>query len=383
MANTPQNFSREYLKSVTRLVVKIGSSSLVDKGGELDNEYIQELAQEILHLQLSGKEIILVSSGAIAVGRTKIKHKPQSIAQKQACAAIGQNSLISAYSGAFKAHGMVGAQVLLTRDVITERERYLNAKNTLRQLLEWKIIPIVNENDTVAVEEIQFGENDILAAITAHLVEADLMVLLTDQQGLFTANPTKNKDARLIREIATSSRQFQDEISTQATGKLGSGGMQSKIKAAQYAAESHIPTIIADAREKAVLQKILAGVELGSLLYPDPRQLKKNAKSIWLSSIPLKAKLILDRGASQAITQKNRSLLPIGILEIAGECQRGDMVQCVDGDGVEVACGLVNYTSGEIQAILGKPSHCIESILGYSFGDEIIHRDDLLIKKTP
>lgn len=369
----------EFIQTTRRWIVKIGSALLTRDGEGLDRTALADWAGQIARLRKQGIEIVLVSSGAVAEGMSRMgwKQKPKALFEKQAAAAIGQMSLIHAYEVNFQEHGYLAAQVLLTHDDLANRRRYLNARNTLRTLVELGTIPVINENDTVAAEEIRLGDNDTLGALVANLVEAELLVILTDQQGLYDKDPRKFADAQLISSGRANDERFL-EFAGGAGTAIGSGGMRTKVLAARRAATSGCATVIASGREAKVLERLYAGENLGSLLLPDQAPLV--ARKQWIASqLQSRGQLWLDAGAAQAIQRTGGSLLPVGVVKVEGEFGRGEVVSCMSPDGKLLAKGLVNYNSEEAERIKRKPSREIEGILGYIDAPELIHRDNLVL----
>ncbi|PIE00139.1 MAG: glutamate 5-kinase [Thiothrix nivea] len=369
----------EFIGKTRRWIVKIGSALLTRDGAGLDREALAGWALQIARLREQGIEIVLVSSGAVAEGMSRMgwKERPKALYEKQAAAAIGQMSLVQAYEESFQQHGFPAAQVLLTHDELANRQRYLNARNTLRHLVALGTIPVVNENDTVAAEELRLGDNDTLAALVANLVEAELLIILTDQGGLFDKDPRQHADAQLISEGRANDERFL-EYAGGAGSQIGSGGMRTKVLAAQRAARSGCATIIASGRESQVLERIYQGEVLGSLLLADKAPLA--ARKQWIASqLDAHGKLWLDQGAARAIRETGRSLLPVGVMRVEGEFERGEVVCCVNEQGELLAKGLVNYTSAQAEQIKRRPSHEIEQILGYVDAAELIHRDNLVV----
>jgi glutamate 5-kinase len=351
----------ELIGRARQIVVKVGSAVLTE-GGTLHRPTIYRLAQEIAALRKKGCRVTLVSSGAIATGTGKLglKQKPASIPEKQAVAAVGQGTLIQMYEEAFELYGLRVAQVLLTRDDLTHRGRYMNARNTLTTLLSWGIIPIINENDTVAVDEIKFGDNDNLSALITHLIEADLLVILTDLDGLFNQDPRENPRAELI------------------SGSLGIGGMRSKLKAARKATLQGIPVVIANGKREGILKDLLKGRPLGTLFLPQAQPLSR--RKHWIAyTLKPKGEIVLDPGACQALVEKGKSLLPAGVLAVRGRFGAGHCVSCLSSEGKRIAKGLVNYSSAELQKIKGLRTAEIEKKLEFKHSDEAIHRDNLVL----
>jgi len=361
-----------------RLVIKVGSALVTNNGEGLDLNAINEWARQIAQLRQSNREVVLVSSGAIACGMQRLGwHKrPSAVHELQACAAVGQMGLVQVYESAFASHGLHTAQVLLTHDDLADRKRYLNARSTLTTLLELGVVPIINENDTVITDEIKFGDNDTLGALVANLVDADCLIILTDQQGLYTADPRKDASATLISEA----RAGDPALETMAGGagtQYGKGGMITKVIAAKRAASSGAHTVIASGHEVDVMPRLARGEPVGTLLVSQTQPL--NARKQWLADhLQLNGKLILDAGAVRALGE-GKSLLPIGVVEVQGEFERGAAVGCLSPEGVEVARGLINYGSSDSRRIARRASQDIEGILGYIDESEMIHRDNLIL----
>jgi len=370
---------KKTLGKVRRIVVKIGSSILASVERGLHYEVFSRLPKEISELKLQGYEFVLVSSGAIAAGMEKLGYKtrPRSITQKQATAAVGQSRLMNLYESQFSRHQQMVAQVLLTHDDLSHRQRFLNARNTLVTLLELGILPIINENDTVVVDEIKFGDNDNLSALITNLVEADLLIILTDIDGLCDADPRYQPHARCISLVEDIDADM-GAIVGDTAGEWNVGGMTSKIQAARKTARFGVPTVIANGTQSDVLHQILRGKEVGTLILPKKEIL--SSRKHWIAfNLKPKGDLVVDDGAKRAITQKGKSLLPSGIVKIRGSFHRGDPVSCVGLRGKEFARGLVNYSAGELERIRGLKCEQIEKMLGYKYCDEIIHRDDLVV----
>jgi glutamate 5-kinase len=362
-----------------RLVIKVGSTLVTNDGRGLDHDAVARWAGEIAQLKRDGREVVLVSSGAIAEGIKRLNWttRPKAIHDLQAAAAVGQMGLVQAYEAAFAKFGLHTAQILLTHEDMADRRRYLNARSTLRTLLALSVIPVVNENDTVTTDEIRVGDNDTLGALVANLVEADVLVLLTDQRGLYTADPRKHPAATFVHEA----RAGDPALEAMAGGSgslLGRGGMLTKILAAKRAARSGASTIIAYGREENVLTRLAAGESVGTTLLAPPVSLA--ARKQWLADhVQLAGKLQLDAGAARALAREGKSLLPIGVVAVEGNFERGEVVGCYGPDGREVARGLVNYGAAETARILRKPSSEIEPILGYVDEAELIHRDNMVL----
>ena len=371
--------ARQALTDSRRWVVKVGSALVTDNGRGLDHEQIQRWASQIVAARAQGVEVVLVSSGSVAEGIQRLgwARRPSALHHLQAAAAVGQMGMVQAYESAFQRFGLKTAQVLLTHEDLADRQRYLNARVTLRALLEVGVIPVVNENDTVATEEIRFGDNDTLAALVSNLIEADLLVLLTDQQGLFEADPRVVPDAALINEAQADDKRL-EAMCSDAPGVLGSGGMRAKVLAARRASRAGAATLIASGREDDVFSRVLAGQAPGTLLTPSQARLV--ARKQWLAGqLQVRGRLWLDAGAARVLRDQGRSLLSVGVRQVDGEFRRGEMVACVDEAGDEVARGLVNYDSQAARALCGQPSHRIESLLGYVTEPELIHRDNLVL----
>jgi glutamate 5-kinase len=370
--------TRSTLARVKRVVVKIGSALLTRDGQALNREAIDDWVAQLAQLRARDVEVVLVTSGAVAAGMQRLGRttRPHALHELQAMAAVGQMSLVQTYETAFQRHGRQTAQVLLTHDDLADRQRYLNSRSTLRTLLDFGVIPVINENDTVATEEIRFSDNDTLAALVTNLVEADLLLILTDQQGLYEADPRTNPNATLVSE----GRAGDTALLAMAggSGSLGRGGMRTKLLAAERAANSGATTVIASGRESNAITRVLAGEALGTYLKPADERLA--ARKQWLAG-PTRAvgRLILDDGATRVIREAGKSLLPVGVKRVEGEFERGDIVACLDPQGREVARGLVNYSSVEAARIIGQASDRIEAILGYVDEPELIHRDNLVI----
>jgi glutamate 5-kinase len=361
-----------------RLVIKVGSALVTNNGEVLDLAAISEWARQIAQLRQSKREVVLVSSGAIACGMQRLgwSKRPNAVHELQACAAVGQMGLVQVYESAFASHGLHTAQILLTHDDLADRKRYLNARSTLTTLLELGVVPIINENDTVITDEIKFGDNDTLGALVANLVDADCLIILTDQPGLFTADPRKDASATLISEA----RAGDPALETMAGGagsQYGKGGMITKVIAAKRAASSGAHTVIANGRENDIMPRLARGESVGTLLVSQTPPL--TARKQWLADhLQLGGKLILDAGAVKALGE-GKSLLPIGVIEVQGEFERGTAVACLSPEGVEIARGLSNYGSSDSRRIARRASSDIEGILGYIDEPEMIHRDNLIL----
>ncbi len=370
---------RARLCSARLVVVKAGSAILTNHRGEIEMHRIACIAQQAVQLAHSGTEVILVTSGAVAagIGCLGLEQRPHAINEVQAAAAVGQTALIDAYQSAFGSEGVQAALVLLTHDDVASRERYLNARATLRTLLDLGVVPVVNENDTVATDELKFGDNDVLAGLVTNLMDADALVLLTDQTGLYDCDPRSHPDARIIAFEWAHEPGLNRLLSASPPGPLGRGGIASKIMAARVAARSGASTIIADGRHPRPLAFLSSGAREGTLIASDTTPLVARKRWIADQRNP-KGELMLDAGAAEAVRYKGRSLLAVGILACHGEFGRGDPVRCVDASGQAVAQCLVNYSSEETRKILGAPSREIKRLLGYMGEPEVAHRDNLV-----
>jgi len=370
---------RQQLGKSKRWVIKIGSALLTNDGRGLDKMAIQNWVAQMAQLHQRDIELVLVSSGAVAEGMSRLNwtQRPTALYQLQAAAAIGQMGMVQTYESFFQEHAIHTAQVLLTHDDLVNRQRYLNARSTLRSLMNLKVVPVVNENDTVTTDEIRFGDNDTLAGLVANLIEADLLVILTDQQGLYERDPRLDPTARLIEEgYADDSRL--EAMAGDTGGQLGRGGMLTKLRAAILAARSGTTTLITSGRITDVLLQIAAGENIGTLL--QPAQAPFAARKQWLAShLKMRGYLYLDQGAVKALRDRGKSLLPIGVTHSEGDFARGDMVVCLCPDRQEVARGLVNYNAEDANKILGYTSEKIQEILGYVDEPELIHRDNLVL----
>ena len=367
------------LKNAHRVVVKVGSALVTNDGRGLDFEAIARWATQIAALQKAGKEVLLVSSGAIAEGVLRLgwKSRPKRLFELQAAAAVGQMGLVQAYETRFAGHGIKTAQILLTHADLADRERYLNARDTLIEILRLGCVPIINENDTVVTDEIKVGDNDTLGALVTNLVEADAFVILTDQKGLYTADPRKDPTAVFVAQAVAGDPAL-EKMAGGAASTLSKGGMITKILAAKRAARSGAATIIASGREKDVLIRLSQGEAIGTEL--SPRQAPMHARSQWLADhLRCEGRVILDAGAAAALLKRETSLLPVGVKAVEGDFVRGDVVACTDEKGVEIARGLANYASSEIRMIKGKHTEEIEGVLGYCAQPEFIHRDNLVM----
>ncbi len=380
LPNIMTDSHRQAISKARRWVVKIGSALLTNDGTGLDREAIAGWVAQMSALREQGCELVLVSSGAVAEGMSRLgwSRRPRQLVAQQAAAAVGQMGLVQAWESHFQTHGLHTAQVLLTHDDLVNRTRYLNARSTLRKLLELGAVPVVNENDTVACDELRLGDNDTLAALVANLVEADLLVILTDKAGVYDSDPTQNPDAQLIGEAKAGDAVLKAAAGSVSSSGLGRGGMATKVTAAELAARSGAATWIASGREARVLEQIAAGAGLGTLVYPASGRLASRKQ--WLAGqLQSKGVLTLDAGAVRVLKESGSSLLAVGVSAVEGYFQRGEVVSCLDPDGRPVARGLVNYTADEARSIMGRSTEQIEQILGYVDEPELIHRDNLVL----
>ncbi|MBV2119917.1 MAG: glutamate 5-kinase [Candidatus Thiodiazotropha sp. (ex Ctena orbiculata)] len=371
--------SREKIASSKRWVIKIGSALLTADGRGLSTDLLSSWVEQIASLRHTGHQVVLVSSGAVAEGMSRMgwQTRPHNLNELQAAAAIGQMGLVQAWEAGFQKFDLHTAQVLLTRDDLEDRSRYLNARSTLRTLLELGVVPVVNENDTVTNDELRFGDNDTLAALVANLIEADLLVLLTDQEGLFDADPRFNPKAKLISQTRVDNPQL-DQVAGGSASGLGLGGMVTKVRAARLAARSGTGTVIAAGRQKQVVDAIYRGDDVGTLMVPvqEPQAARKR----WLAGqLQPRGSLTIDDGAVRVLREQGSSLLAVGVSGVKGDFGRGEVVVILDKQGTEVARGLVNYDAQETTHLMGKPSSQIEEVLGYVDEDELIHRDNLVL----
>jgi glutamate 5-kinase len=362
-----------------RFVVKVGSSLVTNSGQGLDHEALARWAEQIAALMKIQRQVVLVSSGAVAEGMQRLgwQRRPRAVHELQAAAAVGQMGLVEAYESCFRRFGLHTAQILLTHDDLSDRKRYLNARTTIRTLLDLNVIPIINENDTVATDEIRFGDNDTLGALVTNLVEADVLIILTDQSGLHTRDPRHHAGAELVTEAQAGDPEL-EKMASGAGSEIGRGGMLTKVMAAKRAARSGAHTIIASGREDQVLTRLASGERLGTELRAPTMTLA--ARKQWLADhLQVRGRLALDDGAVKALKVDGKSLLPIGVFDASGDFERGEAVSCVDVKGTEIARGLVNYSAAETLRILRTPTHLIESKLGYIDEPELIHRDNLVL----
>jgi glutamate 5-kinase len=373
--------TRPALSRARRLVVKVGSALIASPAHGVDPARIAALAGDVAGVIRDGREVALVSSGAIVSGtaRLGLARRPRTIPEKQAAAAVGQSALMWSYEHAFKEHGIQVGQVLLTGHDISDRTRYLNARNTLLALLDYGVLPVVNENDTVAVDEIKVGDNDNLAALVAHLIDADLLVLLTDIDGLYVGDPRRDPGARRLDTVTAVTPEIRElAFDTAARARLSVGGMGTKLDAAQKAAASGIPMVIASGLEPGTLPRLLKGEPLGTYFYPRDDRLA--ARKRWIAfAVPPQGRLTVDAGAKKALTERGKSLLPSGLVGVAGDFRAGEVVALALADGPEFARGLVNYDADELRKIRGVSTAEIERALGYKGMDEVVHRDNLVV----
>ncbi len=365
-----------------RIVAKFGTSLLTGGSDHLNQDIMSSLVGQVAQLHKQGLELIVVSSGAIALGRYKLglTRELRGIPCKQVLASVGQNRLMQVYEQLFSHYNITVAQALLTKSDLSDHAGYLNARNTLLALLELRVLCIVNENDVVAVDEIQeakFGDNDNLSAMVANLIDADLLLILTDTAGLYTADPRRDPDARLISQVEAIDSEI-EQLAAETPGGLGTGGMVTKIEAAKLATASGVTVVIADGRESDIILRLVAGKEAGTHFVPTTSKLESR-KRWMLSGLSTRGKLVVDSGAALALRKQKRSLLAAGIKQVEGKFQRGDIVNIYDPDGVRLGCGIANYSSADIEAIKGAHSRKIAPLLGYDYGSEVVHRNNLAV----
>jgi len=367
------------IRKARRIVVKVGSGLVTNAGLGLDHAALTCWAEQIARLRKEGRQIVLVSSGAIAEGMQRLgwTRRPHALHELQAAAAVGQMGMVQVYESCFRSHGLLASQILLTHEDLADRKRYLNARSTVRTLLDLGSIPVINENDTVAMDEIRFGDNDTLAAMVTNLIEADALIILTDQRGLYSADPRKDANATLIAD-ATAGDPYLETIAGSTGSAIARGGMLTKILAAKRAARSGADTIIAWGREPDVLLRLADGERIGTQLLA--RQATVAARKQWLADhLQVRGRVVLDAGAVKALVVDGKSLLPVGVCGVEGEFERGEVVACIDESGREIARGLVNYGHADTARILRTPSNQIEARLGYVDESELIHRDNLVL----
>ncbi|CAM5198722.1 Glutamate 5-kinase OS=Castellaniella defragrans OX=75697 GN=proB PE=3 SV=1 [Castellaniella defragrans] len=376
------DFPLSVAQSAHRLVLKVGSSLVTNEGRGIDLDAVEQWAAQIANLHAEGRQVVLVSSGAIAEGMARLgwPRRPSTMPELQAAAAVGQMGLVQAYESAFARHGIRTAQILLTHEDLSHRRRYLNARSTLNTLLNLGVVPIVNENDTVVTDEIRVGDNDTLGALVTNLIEAHVLIILTDQPGLYNADPRKHPDATFIHHGQAGDPAL-EAMAGGSGSTIGTGGMLTKVLAARRAANSGGHTIIASGREPAVLQRLAAGEAIGTELRAVLPV--RSARQRWLANhLRVRGRVTLDAGAVRALTQGHHSLLPVGVTAVEGEFDRGDVVACVDEHGVECGRGLINYSSADTARILRQPSSRIAEILGHLTDPELIHRDNLIVARS-
>tara|TARA_B100000945_G_scaffold139717_1_gene111905 strand:- start:2083 stop:3240 length:1158 start_codon:yes stop_codon:yes gene_type:complete len=379
---TMKEIRENYLNKVKRVIIKIGSKALSNGKDKISRRIIQNLTISIHELRKRDIEVILITSGAILAGNEylNINVKNTNIIKKQVLSSLGQIKLMTIYSEFFQEKNILVSQLLLTNDIFQDRKRFLNARATILELLKMNIIPIVNENDTVSIDEIMFGDNDILASKVASMVDAEFLILLTDIDGLYNGNPKKNKNAKLINLI--SEKEFDSKILSDTDDKISAGGMTSKIYAALNVSKFGIPTIIANGMKKNIINNIFSYKDIGTMIVPSDKFVKNRKKWIGIG-LKTSGKIFIDDGAASAIIHKGKSLLPSGIKKVQGTFEKGQQVVIInDSNSENIAKGLISYSSNELNKIIGKKSSQIESILGYKYSDEIIHRDNLIIEKT-
>ena len=374
-------FSSPVLREARRVVVKVGSSLVTNEGRGLDEIAIGEWCRQLAHLIREGREVIMVSSGAIAEGMKRLgwTARPSAVHELQAAAAVGQMGLAQMYETKLRANGLGSAQVLLTHADLADRERYLNARSTLLTLLKLGVVPVINENDTVVNDEIKFGDNDTLGALVANLVEADALVILTDQKGLYTADPRKEPTAQFVHEAQAGDPTL-ELMAGGAGSSIGRGGMLTKILAAKRAAGSGASTVIAWGREPDALIRLTQGDAIGTLLIAQTP--KNQARKQWMADhLQMRGAVVVDAGAAEKVRDEGKSLLPIGMLQVIGEFSRGDVIAVQDEAGFEIARGLANYASAEARLLCRKPSSEFERLLGYAAEPEMLHRDNLVLSR--
>ncbi len=367
------------IKDAKRIVIKIGSSLITNYGKGIDYPAIAAWAAQIAALRQAGKEVVLVSSGAIADGMARLgwTSRPKEVNKQQAAASIGQMGLIQAYEKAFSTHHLLASQILLTHEDLADRLRYINARSTFLTLLDLGVIPIVNENDTIVTDEIRLGDNDTLGAVVTNLIDADALIILTDQTGLYDSDPRKNPQAQFIHH-ATAGDPALEKMAGGSGSMVGTGGMITKVLAAKRAASTGAHTIIVSGHEENVLARLAAGETIGTELQASHSV--RSARKQWLADhLRVRGKIVLDAGAIKALTEQGKSLLPIGAIDVSGTFKRGDLVACVDENGIEYARGLINYASSDTRRILRQPTHKIAEILGSIHNEELIHRDNLVV----
>ncbi len=369
----------EILKTVKRIVIKIGSRVLTDDSGALDAAVIAQICGGIAALRDSGLQVVVVSSGAIAAGRSELglAERPRTIPQKQAVAAVGQTRLMHAYQEALAPHGLKAAQVLLTGEDLGSRQRFLNARSTLDALLDFDVVPIINENDTVVVDEIKFGDNDNLSALVTNVSEAHLLLILTDIEGLFTGDPRTDPDARLVPLVRSITRDIERSAGGTGSG-IGTGGMATKVAAARKAGKNGVPTILIAGKQPGIIEAALRGEPVGTLFLPGGDGVSR--RKHWIAyTLKPSGRVMIDEGACNVLLKKGKSLLPSGVVRVEGRFERGACVRICGKDGKEFARGLSDYSATEISLLAGKKSGDIEVILGYRYGDVIVHRDNLVV----
>ncbi|GAA6143416.1 glutamate 5-kinase [Hydrogenophaga sp. 5NK40-0174] len=377
-----ENFRPELFRSAKRIVVKVGSALVTDEGRGLDEAAIAQWCEQLAQLVGQGRELMMVSSGAVAEGMKRLgwQQRPHELHELQAAAAVGQMGLVQIYESKLRAHGVGSAQVLLTHADLSDRERYLNARSTLRALLHLKVVPVINENDTVVNDEIKFGDNDTLGALVANLIEADVLIILTDQKGLFTADPRRDASAEFVH-VARAGDPRLESMAGGAGSGISRGGMLTKVLAARRAAGSGASTVIAYGREKDVLLRICQGDQVGTALLANT--VKSQARKRWMADhLQLRGAVTVDDGAVSKIVREGKSLLPIGMTGVEGDFSRGDVIAVRDQGGLEIARGLANYSCSEARLLCRKPSSEFERLIGYVAEHEMIHRDDMTLTRT-
>ena len=373
-------WNRKDFRHFKRLVVKVGTSSLTHKTGKINLSQIEKLVRELADIHNEGREVLLVTSGAIGagMGRLGFRARPKTIREKQACAAVGQGLLLQMYEKIFSEYGIVVGQVLLTRDDFADRRRFLNARNTLLTLLKYRVLPIINENDTVAVDEIRFGDNDTLSALVTNLVDAELLLILSDVDGLYTGDPHREPDVQLIPEVVAVTPEL-EALAGPAGSAVGSGGMVTKFQAAQVVSRAGAVMVLAAAAAENIIRRVLAGEEVGTVFWPTERL--KGRKRWILFGAAVQGKIYVDAGAARALCEGGKSLLPSGIVRVEGDFEAGHPVSVVDPEGQEIARGLVNYSAAEVERIKGAKTTRIAQLIGVQPYAEVVHRDNLVLTR--
>jgi len=376
---SPRKAARQKVSSAKRVLVKIGSRALVNKRGRLDRKVFESVASDVATLVESGKLVALVSSGAILAGRSRLGllDKSLTMPKKQAAAAVGQHELMQEWAKALKKHGLTAGQVLITTEDMGNRIRFLNSRNTIEELFALGVVPVINENDTVAVEEIRYGDNDQISTLVMVLMDAELLVILTDIDGFYSKDPTRDKNAEIISEVSEDDEELFSCAGPSKSG-VGSGGMATKIEAARRVARKGVPTIIANAKTEHVVSRIVDGELLGTLFVPTRKPITD--RKYWLGFAGhVRGAVVVDEGAQKAVTERKKSLLPTGVTDVLGQFKKGDLIRVMDKDRAEIARGLTQYSSADVKKIMGKKTGEIESVLGQMLYEEIVHRDYMFL----